>query len=156
MKYPHMMNYVSRHGRLEPEKALIEFIRDTTDSDDMVLVWGNEVWINFLTGRKSPTKYAYQYPLFMPGYTNGEMVASFLQELMICPPVYVIEPLVDTDEISPLDQQRRILKMGHVPPLPVGMDEVFEYFQENYEFIRDFNDVIIYEWNGREDENRNC
>jgi hypothetical protein len=155
-KYPLMMKYVSEHGRLEPEKAMIEFIHGNTTAEDTVLVWGNEVWINFLTERKSPGKYAYQYPLFMPGYTNEEMVASFLQELMICPPVYLIEPLVDTDEILPYDQQRRSLIGRSIPPLPEGMDEVFEYFQDHYVYVREFNDVIIYKWNGREDADRDC
>ena len=139
----------------EPKKALIEFIRNSTEPNDEVLVWGNDVWINFLTERKSPSLYSYQYPLFMPEYTGIVKMTSFLNDISDCPPVYIIEPIVNTDEILPLSQGRRNAVDSKLVT-PEGLDKVYNYFDTNYQYVRDFNDVNIYKWIGTQNGNINC
>jgi len=142
-------------GRVDAQSAVAEYINRMTQPGDTVLVWGNEVWINVLSNRKSPTKYSYQYALFMPRYTTREKVLSFLQELSTCPPVYVIEPVVDTDEILPLSLPRRT-QVESKTQLPDGMDRVYDFFDKNYKFEREFNGVQVFVRTGNYDRNTNC
>jgi hypothetical protein len=150
------LRYIWKNQKLEQEKTLIKFIKDTTAPEDEVLVWGNDVWINFLTERQSPSKFSYQYALFMPGYTNREKVLSFLDEISTCPPFYIVEPMVDTDEVLPLSASRRIpVENSKVFP-PDEMDQVYAFFDDNYEFVRDINGVNIFTWAGDYDQNIYC
>lgn len=142
--YVRIFNEIKHTQNFERESALIEFIKNTTKPENKVLVWGNDVWINFLSKRESPSKYTYQYSLFLPKYTNLQKVETFLNDIKTCPPIYIIEPVVNTDEISPFKIERRF------PNLPDGVQVVFEYFEENYSYLREFNEVIIYKWNGKQ------
>jgi hypothetical protein len=156
LKYTNIANsIVVNHRRLEPEKALIEFIHNTTKPNDKILVWGNDVWINFLTKLASPSIYSYQYPLYMHGYTNNQKVLSFLQELSKCPPVYIVEPIVDTDEALSLRLKNRLSPNPKLD-VPDAFYKVFKFIDTNYKFIRDFNGVYIYKWTGLQDGNFNC
>lgn len=148
-------NMVVRRAEIEDDNTIVDFIRDNTYSRDRILVWGNDVWINFLSDRESPSKYSYQYALFMPGYTDSGKVLSFLQDLSRCPPAYIIEPVVDTDEILPLNRER-LHRIGSESNLPAGMNKVYEYVNEYYRFVWESGDTLIYEWNGYGDEHLNC
>lgn len=150
LTYIRIFNEIRNTHQLERESAMIEFIKNTTEPENKILVWGNDVWINFLANRESPTKYAYQYSLFLPNYTNHQKVESFLEDLKTCPPIYILEPIVNTDEIIPLSPER-LTNLPAAYHLPDGMQEVFNFFREHYSFLREFNEVIIYQWNGQVD-----
>lgn len=139
-------------GELEPKKSLIEYIKNNSDPSDKVLVWGNDVWINFLSKRASPSKYAYQYALFLPGYTDNEKISSFVAELENCKPVLIVAPYENTDEILPLIQSRRLYNGTPTVPAPPGIEKVYDFFDDHYEFVRDFNGVEIYKLKGEYDQ----
>ncbi len=134
---------VGPHRQVEATNALVNYVTENTKPEAEVLVWGNDVWINFLSDRRSPTRYSYQYPLFLQGYTNLALVEQFLAELRSLPPELILEPVVDTDEISPLNPARRNA-LGHEEVFPDGMDAVFAFVQDNYCLTRTIGDVIVY------------
>jgi len=124
--------------------AVVDHVVEGTRAGDRVLVWGNEVWINFFSRRTAPTKYAYQYPLFMPGYTDGEKVRAFLRELETRPPALIVEPTVDTDEILPLSSDRRD-QMIAIHGIPDGMEAVFQFVDSRYCVEARLRDIIVYQ-----------
>ena len=128
---------------LEKDSVIVNYVADQTEPGDKVLVWGNDLWINFDAGRESPTRYGYQYPLFMTGYTDREKVAEFLTDLKNDPPKLIVEPVVDTSEILPL-------KMGHTSSvgMPDGMDAVFGFIKQNYCIKAEFHDIVVYQFAG--------
>jgi len=115
-----------------------------TEPGETVLVWGNNVWINFLADRASPTKYSYQFPLFMPGYATENRVLGFLADLQSAPPVLIVEPQTDTAEMLPLNPELRVAATQAQVGIPQGMPLVFEYVNENYCIVKKFHDTIIY------------
>ena len=133
----------NRGSGIEKGIFVVNQVIERTEPRDTVLVWGNEVWINFFSGRASPTRYAYQYPLFMPGYTDREKVSFFLGEIQARPPELIVEPTVDSDEILPLNLQNRE-KMITIYGIPDGMDEIFEFIDKNYSVALTLHDVTIY------------
>ncbi len=129
---------------LEAQSAIVQYIGDVTEPGDRVLVWGNTVWINFLADRVSPTRYSYQFPLFMPGYATESRVLGFLAALQAAPPVLIVEPQADTAEMLPINPDLRAAATQAQVGMPAGMPLVFEYIHENYCIVREFNDTLIY------------
>lgn len=72
--------------------AIDDYVMDTTEPDESVLVWGLGAELNFETGRRSPTPYVYYLPLFMGGFHNGELWDRFLADLRDDPPALIIAP----------------------------------------------------------------
>jgi hypothetical protein len=137
--------FLSRDNKpLEAKAAVVQYIDDATEPGDAVLVWGNNVWINFLADRASPTKYSYQFPLFMPGYATEDRVLAFLADLQATPPVLIVEPQTDTAEMLPLNTKMRAAATQAQVEMPTGMPLVFEYVNENYCIVKQFHDTIIY------------
>lgn len=84
----------------------IDFIKQKTTTKDVVLVWGSSVNINFLTRTKSPTRYIYQYPLYMQGYQKITMVNEFLNDIIINKPKLIIDTSSSTGIVPPIDANR--------------------------------------------------
>jgi hypothetical protein len=133
-----------RSEALENQTAIVKYIGDVTQPGDTVLVWGNDVWINFLSRRASPTRYSYQFPLFMPGYTTENKVLDFLTTLKTSPPVLIIEPRIGTAEMLPLNSGLRASAVQAQVKTPEGMPQVFEYVNDNFCVVKKFHDIIVY------------
>lgn len=138
-------HFLSRGNEpLEAQTAVVQYVDDVTEPGDTVLVWGNYVWINFLADRPSPTRYSYQFPLFMPGYATETRVLDFLAALQAAPPVLIVEPQADTAEMLPLNPKLRAAATYAQVGIPNGMPSVFQYVNENYCIVKEFHDTIIY------------
>jgi 4-amino-4-deoxy-L-arabinose transferase-like glycosyltransferase len=77
--------------RLVGHPEAIAYVEERTSRDDTVLLWGAETAVNFFSGRRSPTEYVYQYPLFTEGYTNDQMVEAFLEDILENKPRLIID-----------------------------------------------------------------
>jgi hypothetical protein len=133
----------ARH--IEAISPIVRYVTVHSDPGDPVLVWGNEVWINFLSSRPSPTKYAYQYPLFMPGYADAAKVDVFLRGLQQTAPRLIVEPKnADLREVIPLsvllEQDDLVAQRG----LPRELNQVAAYIRENYCVEAVLKEAIVY------------
>lgn len=83
----------------------LDLIMECTDPGDYLLMWGADSTVNFLTKRKSPSKFVYQYPLFAANYTNDTLVSEFVHDVAGKLPVLII----DTNNVSipPLSREER-------------------------------------------------
>lgn len=92
------------------EHPLSTYVQEHTESDDYVLVWGISSFINFQSGRDSPTQYHYGYPLIVPDYTEPEFIKDLMDDLNRNQPVLIIDrTLDDGNRIPPVsaDDRRR-------------------------------------------------
>ncbi len=134
-----------RAEEVQAEGAVVKYVEANTSPGDLVLVWGNDVWINFLAERGSPTRYVYQYPLFMRGYSNPARANEFLADIQRRPPVLIVGIKdVDQNEIPPLSAL--LDQTGPFPEsnLPVEMGAIFDYINQNYCVQTDLKDAVIY------------
>lgn len=96
---------------VEPPPILNE-IKQNTNPEDSILVWGAETSINYFSNRKSPTRFVYQYPLYTQGYTNEPMITEFLDDLIRQHPELLIDthnprtPLYEFPIQTPIIQQK--------------------------------------------------
>ena len=114
----------------------VEFITESTTESDYVLMWGHEAAINFAARRLSPTRFAYQYPLYMRGYQRPDIVDEFLQGIVVNRPVLIIDTSPSNPVVPPIDavqRQQWASASRSYQPLP-EMDIVFDYIGSEYRF----------------------
>jgi hypothetical protein len=73
------------------DSTIAAYIEQTTSSNDSVLLWGAETTTNFLTQRRSPSRFVYQYPLYKTGYTDEKMIIDFLEDILTHKPRLIID-----------------------------------------------------------------
>jgi hypothetical protein len=113
------------------------FIESHSTPADSVLFWGAETGLNFTTQRRSPTKYAYLYPLYRTGYASEEMISNFIHDLQIHPPLWI----VDTE--NPMTPFLEI-------PMDTSAEAAFrEWFDKNYEKTDEIHGYTFYRRNDR-------
>ncbi len=117
-----------------PYEDVTRYIEQTTGEGDTVLVWGAETAINFVAGRRSPTRFVYQYALFaMPGYQNPALVEEFLAGIKENEPVLIIDTSPTNRVVPPLDATARAEwgSRERIPLLP-ELQQVFSYLSAHY------------------------
>ena len=74
----------------DQDKA-VAYVRQHTGPEDTVLVWGYEPAINFLSGRRSPSRFMVERWLSIPGIPRQrEWRNEFIGALQAKPPLYVL------------------------------------------------------------------
>jgi|GEM_PF-1447461 len=71
----------------QSEEVLQPEILEKLSTRPTLLVWGAEVQVNYLTGRPSPTRFIYQYPLVNNAYCTTVMGDEFLDDIKTNLPV---------------------------------------------------------------------
>jgi hypothetical protein len=70
---------------------VVGYVRDHTEPSDPVLVWGYEPGINFLSGRRAPSRFFVERWLTIPGIPRqGQWRAEFVAALRARPPLYIL------------------------------------------------------------------
>lgn len=67
----------------------VEYILNHTQADEYVLIWGNASVYNFLTDRKSPSRFMYTYPFGVPNYVSQEMVDELQLDIIQKKPMII-------------------------------------------------------------------
>ncbi len=133
-------------------REVVAHIRRQTMPSEAVLLWGNELSLNFVTRRRCPTRFINLSPLISRGYGNAALAAEFLGDLQADPPRLIIDTSPTSRITPPLDAARR---EGWVSPdatygLLPEMEPVWAYIASHY---RPAGTVgpggwLVYEWAG--------
>jgi hypothetical protein len=110
------------------------YVVEHTAGTDTVLFWGGEAGLNYTSGRRAPTRYAYQYALYMRGYQRPEFVDELLVALEREPPALIVDASPATTDVPPLDRaarQRWTPLEPHTVVLP-EMDRLFQWIEQHY------------------------
>lgn len=113
-----------------------KFVAENTDAEDLVLVWGGQTGINFMSNRNSPTAYNF-YPLYANSKIGREIQEEYFNDLMENKPKLIVDAHMHAPDqlpvLSPdLRHQERILF-----PISQTYPQVREYIVENYDLIYD-------------------
>jgi hypothetical protein len=125
--------FVTKMYQQKPEVPItqaVQYIEWNTQPEDTVLIWGSQSTLNFLSERKSPTRFVHQKPLYKVGYTTPALIDEFLSKLEAEPPEMIIDtyhpstPFVEVDDAGQcLYPQKR-----H----PRELNSVFEFVCTHY------------------------
>ncbi|MBN1991574.1 MAG: glycosyltransferase family 39 protein [Anaerolineae bacterium] len=85
------------------DQKVAQYLAARTTAQDPVLVWGFEVLVNYLSGRPSPTRFGYNYPLSRGRENVVEQAyrAEFMQALQANPPLYILILDQDVNNLMP-------------------------------------------------------
>jgi hypothetical protein len=135
------------------QEAAVAFVDQETEPGDPVLFWGNEVGLNFLSQRTPGVLYAYQYPLYVSGYTTPERVVSLIDELQTNPPVMILDtqnpwaPFVEQTSEGCIYPEGVITNNGE-QLVPVELDPLFAYLCAHYQLDTTANLTMrVYRYN---------
>lgn len=102
----------------------LEFIERTIPDGDPVLVWGNNLRVNWLSGHPAPSRFVYQSAFFESAYITPELVQELIDALEANPRTIVIDTAVDN---------RPFLSLGApITDAPPVLQPLYAYFKANY------------------------
>jgi hypothetical protein len=111
---------------------LVEYVEEHTAPGSYLLIWGAEAKYNFLTGRPSPTRYAYQSPVFTTGYLRDDMIQELLNDIQEKKPL-IIDASQRNRKVPPLEIDQRISWSN--PDIVARASPILKYIDEHYEQV---------------------
>jgi len=104
--------------------------------EQYLLMWGAESTFNFLTGKPSPTKYVFQYPLYTCGYVTDEMAERFRREVVSRRPL-IVDSSIANPAVPPInvDERRAWSEGTDNCALTAPMLELLSYIDANYGLV---------------------
>ena len=112
------------------------YLAANTRPDDTVLVWGSHTEVLFLAGRRSPTRYVYQYAaLATRGYATPARVDELLADLQRARPALILDASNESFVTPPLDLaglRTWVSPEAQYAPLP-ELERVVAFIVANYE-----------------------
>jgi hypothetical protein len=124
---------------------LEQYIIDHSSADDSVLVWAGHPGMNFVTQRRSPTRYIFLLHLFnpVPGAANG--FGEFMADLKNDPPKLIVTQPVSSMGLPNFEQPADTICPTCDPSTLAGMLEFKKYIEENYDLKFSIWDWEVYQ-----------
>jgi hypothetical protein len=118
---------------------VIDYVAKNTGKDDQVLLIGAESVVNFLTRRKAPTRYVYQYPLALLG--RRPMFEEYFNQILENKPTLIIDTRgrarLDEKLYTPLQKRSQVVREG------------VKYLGEHYQPVARFEEWVVYRFIGK-------
>ena len=155
--YGHLARLPDKYGDLDSIAAssrhdlVAKRVRQETDPDDLILVWGAETQIYSLSGRAAPTRFFYQYPLVEPSYANDTKRSEFMSDVIDGRPAMIID--TENGRLAPLGREER---EGWRPSDkrylhdPDAFQPFFDFLDTEYAVIDEVSGYTLYGLRGRE------
>ena len=155
--YGHLARLPDKYGDLDSIAAssrhdlVAKRVRQETDPDDLILVWGAETQIYSLSGRAAPTRFFYQYPLVKPSYANDTKRSEFMSDVIDGRPAMIID--TGNGRLAPLGREER---EGWRPSDkrylhdPDAFQPFFDFLDTEYAVIDEVSGYTLYGLRGRE------
>lgn len=134
-------NFIPRMPSVYTKTA--DFLKENTDADDPVLIWGGGLASYVIAERSAPTRFFNVRPLYLfPGYVQDEQWTQFLAELKNSPPVYIIY----TNESYLAKIPFTETGFCEVSSLADYQKEAYNYLCEYYRFRETINEGMNDAW----------
>ena len=128
--------------------GMSQYVVEHTDPSDMVLVWGNHPDVNFLTGRRAPSRYVFAMHLFFAAPEGENRLDVFLQDLRRNPPVLIFAQEVSSAGIPYFGASEQDLCPGCLPEAREGIRELKAYVENHYSLVDEIGDWVVFRRNG--------
>ena len=125
--------------------GLEEYIWAHTEPSDYVLLWGLHANVNFVSRRRSPSKYIYALPLLMPGYDNRRRFEEFLEDLSQDPPVLIMAETTSPFDIPYIGLADDDLCSTCTPEIRQGLLDFKHYVEDNYFVVETIREWKIFQ-----------
>lgn len=120
-----------------------DYIRQTTDDDDRVLIWSGHLLINVMSDRLAIDG-AFVFPQLSNGAIGLALQEDFYQRLVKLRPLMIIDGSVIAPEfLPPIDPQKRTNWM-QMYSLANNTDQVLNFINANYEYVTEVDGFPVY------------
>jgi 4-amino-4-deoxy-L-arabinose transferase-like glycosyltransferase len=127
-----------------PPSGLAEYVLSHTQPGDSVLLWADNKSLNFLTGRRSPSRYLYPEHLFQPKSGPESRFDQFLQDLHQDPPALILVPMTPNPSAPFVNAPEDALCPGCIPAAVEGMKLFKAFVSVNYRQVPPFDSYLVY------------
>lgn len=152
--YPVVIDYVSsaqrilfnRQNGIDYVDKLSSYVRENTGQNDSVLMWGGQTGANFMSRRKSPTRYTF-YPAFSINPMTELISKGFFDDLKNNKPILIVDfSKKNPDNLLSIDQEtyHRQLKDNPGKVYVPYLIEVLEYINNHYVFETSVDGYAVY------------
>ena len=130
--------------RYEPNE-LEQYIIDHSQPSESVLIWGGHPSMNFLTDRRSPTRYIFSQHLFTPTPSGQNGFSEFLHELQVDPPALIVAQPVSSAGLPYFGLPEESICPDCDPNIRQKMIELKYFVESNYKLSTTIWDWDVYE-----------
>jgi hypothetical protein len=117
------------------QQKVVKEIQKLSEPEENVLAWGAEAGLNFLSLRRSPTRFVYQYPLYRGyagEYASMENIRRFFTDLEEDPPQVIVVP-----SYAGFNAQEFDIKSAEI-------EAAFQAFVDHYTLTQEIGSFKIY------------
>ncbi len=120
------------------------FIAEHSEPDDLVLVWGGQTGLLFMSKRFSPTAYNF-YPLYANSRIGREIQRQYFEDLKRNKPKLILDAHIHVPDALPsIDPELRATQRL-IYPIAANHNEVLNYIVANYDLIHDDMGYQVYQ-----------
>jgi hypothetical protein len=134
----------SNRSAYQPSE-LEQYIIDHSTPQDAVLVWAGHPGMNFVTQRRSPTRYIFLLHLFSPTLYGPNGFDEFMQQLKADPPQLIVTQPASSMGLPNFENPVDSLCSGCNPSTLAGMVAFKQYVEQNYELNFSIWDWEVYQ-----------
>jgi hypothetical protein len=134
--YDSFQSQIKAYRETQDDREAVRYIISTTSPDEYVLLWGARTQVNYFSQRRSPTRFAYQYPLYKKGYVNEQMIEAFLGEVIQNRPRLIIDT---NNPVTPIFEFP--MQSGKIP-------KGIAYLRSHYLEVQKIGSWVVYEYIG--------
>jgi 4-amino-4-deoxy-L-arabinose transferase-like glycosyltransferase len=140
-----LKSFVSSNPAIYQPNELEQYVINNSTSEDSVLVWAGHPGINFVTQRRSPTRYIFLLHLFNPTPNGVNGFSEFMNELNSDPPeLIVVQPNSSVGLPNPANPPETICPGCDTAALE-GMLAFKAFMSANYELKFSVWDWVVYQ-----------
>ncbi|MEN6409053.1 MAG: glycosyltransferase family 39 protein [Anaerolineaceae bacterium] len=124
-----------------------QYILDHSQPDESVLIWATHIDIDFVTNRRSPTRYVFPKHVLAPTLTGISGFPELIDELRADPPRLIIQQVPSSSGLPAFTDRKEILCMDCSEDARQAMGALKEYILTHYHFSQQIYDWQIFERN---------
>lgn len=123
---------------------LEQYIQDHSQPDQSVLIWATHVDFNYVTGRRSPTRYIFPLHLLTQTMTGPSGFPELLSELKADPPELIVQQVVSSAGLPAFNAPADDLCNDCSAAARDGLLDLQEYIYANYDYATQIYDWQVY------------
>jgi hypothetical protein len=123
---------------------LEQYIIDHSSSSDKVLIWAGHPGMNFVTQRRSPTRYIFLLHLFSPTAYGPNGFPELMQELNLNPPKLIVSQPVSSMGLPDITSSSAPVCTGCDQSVLAGLVDLHQFIVSRYQLSYSIWDWVIY------------
>jgi NADH:ubiquinone oxidoreductase subunit K len=122
------------------------YLKSVTTPQQKIMQWGWESVIYFLADREPPTRYSFQFPVYLTSPYQDKTTTEVLSAIQADPPAYIADTM---DATMPFIQGKSTTACLLANPANgTKFQALLNYVCSHYEYVKSIQEINIYKFNG--------